>query len=88
MIKEADSSSPFSAREDASEKKRSALRLVSSRQLAAVEDEQAPAVTRSKTLTARSIHPAFLVRDERFVALHPRQMFSRQRRRGSYVFHC
>ncbi|WP_428312531.1 hypothetical protein [Hydrocarboniphaga sp.] len=88
MIKEAETSSTLSAREDVSEKKRSALRLVSSPHPALVEDEPAPVVTESRSLPARAIHPAFLVRDERFTALHPRRVFSRQRRRGSYVFHC
>lgn len=87
MIKEADASSALTARDEVTEKKRSALRLVSSRPAVSGEVAQA-AEASTERLPARAIYPAFMVRDERFAALHPRQVLSRLRRRGSYVFHC
>jgi hypothetical protein len=87
MIKEADASCALAACDEATDKKRGALRLVSSRPAASADDDATTAEA-AATLPRPLLYPAFLVRDERFAALHPREVFSRLRRRGSYVFHC
>jgi hypothetical protein len=86
MIKEADLTSALPARDEAPEKKRDALKLVASR---AADTSQHSATPADEAVEApRIIYPAFSVRDERFAALHQRVIFSRLRRRGSYVFYC
>lgn len=81
MSQEADAPHAYPLRDTAADLKRPALKLVASRAVVAADET---GVDRP-SLPGR---PAFMVRDERFASLHPREVYSRLRRRGSYVFHC